>query len=208
MKVAGPLLLCLLLVACGRPELKEFHPTSVGGQYVKLDGRGQPMGPREGPWACVRDTSSGLTWAVKSDDERRHHYSSTYRWSGDGTQDQGFSHLRGGPQGSCGDAAEGGCTTADYIRLTNREGLCGFQDWRLPSLTELRTLLAHYRPEPEPQVCQCFFPRTRRGGYWSADWDPATGQARALNFASGEARAYPLASYFYVRLVRGPGGSP
>lgn len=36
-----------------------------------------------------------------------------------------------------------GCTSEQYIALFNRVGSCGFKDWRLPSATEITTLVSY-----------------------------------------------------------------
>jgi hypothetical protein len=36
-----------------------------------------------------------------------------------------------------------GCTTDKYVSVINRKGLCGNIDWRLPTITELQTLLIY-----------------------------------------------------------------
>lgn len=117
----------------------------------------------------------------------------------------------------------------------------GFCDWRLPTVTELFTLV-NFGPErveayatipakdglaitwPFHSVCDCepsFMTAmswarwkqscmagncscTAKGPYWSSTTSPIDpGKAMAVDFTTGEVRAYPKSIWFHVRPVRG-----
>jgi len=52
----------------------------------------------------------------------------------------------------------------NYVRTINNVGLCGFNDWRMPSLEELRTLVIRGR---SPAIDHDYFPTTEAAEYWS-----------------------------------------
>ena len=188
----GFILALYLLAAWGcSPSLEQFGISTQGTQFEKLDHEGNPLSAKRQSWSCVKDTSTGLIWEAKKDNERLHHNTATYTQTGPG-------------QGSCNSTETGRCTTADFIAAVNQTALCGYSDWRLPSATELSSLM-EAQPKPNPQVCDCFFPHTQRGPYWSSSVGTNTteNQFKAIHFSSGATLQAKGSSSFYVRLVRG-----
>lgn len=188
------LALGLLMAGCGdQPEV-----AVTGAGLVKLDAGGAPMPHHAGPWRCIHDTATGLTWEVKSDDEGLHHRAWTYTWR----------HPRDAPRGadgSCHRRATGRCDTAAFIAAVNRARLCGHGDWRLPTRRELSGLVDPDVPAPGPRTHPAAFPHTARSSYWTAsadDQDPA--RRWGVSFASGATASHHTGGAFYVRLVRGP----
>lgn len=191
------LALTLLIAACGRlPEV-----AVRGTALAKLDIGGQELPPHGGPWRCIRDGTTGLTWEVKMDDEGLHHHTWTYSWRYPRDAPRGV-------EGSCDLRSTGRCDTAAFIAAVNRERLCGYADWRLPTRRELERLVDADVPAPGPRIAVSAFPNTTRSSYWSTSSGP-TGRDRpwAVNFATGGGAPHDPAGAFYVRLVRGPAPS-
>ena len=90
------------------------------------------------------------------------------------------------------------------VNTTNSEQLCGYSDWRVPSIDELRSIINYDRSSPS--IKTHYFPNNRADDrYWAADVKlstPAT-QAVAIDFTYGENTFRDRDEYNYVRLVRG-----
>ena len=125
----------------GLLEKTGFGP--AGFDFTKLDANGDPL-PDDAPsWLCIRDNVTGLTWEVPGDSgltsaENR------YTWY------QPDPLLNGGDAGRAngGLCAGSECDTYAFIRPLNDAGLCGFQDWRLPTRRELFSLVDFSRVDP------------------------------------------------------------
>lgn len=193
----------LTITSCQRASIEDFHQPGNEDRFIKLDNKGQPLDAKAGIWRCVRDPANDLVWEVKTDNEGLHDYQWTYSWDGASTDDQRASELRDMAPGSCDRRSTERCTTTGLIAATNAEQLCGFQDWRLPTQQELQTLFDQRELSPNPKICKCWFPRTQRSGYWSADMSSSTGQISAVNFVQGKADSFHPRTFFAVRLVRG-----
>lgn len=174
--------------------------------------------------SCARDETTGLVWERKTDeaqgalpDFRDKDYA--YNWS---------DNLTAGVQAGTAQTANlltstfpcqqangmTHCNTAAYVNAVNRQRLCGFNDWRLPTTQELlglfdarRTSAPYIYPElgstaadPEPVAGNPV------RGYWSstpasAGWHQAVSYSRLDgNRAQGHS---DTGSRNYVRLVRG-----
>ena len=124
-------------------------------------------------WSCVRDNVTGLIWEVKTT-------TGTHAITVKGTW-------------------QNRNTLAD---TTNTEGLCGITDWRVPSLTELLTIVNNGRQNPAFDLPR--FPNGKSQSYWTSD--PISGVATnawTVNFFAGIGNSKAKTSNFQVRLVSG-----
>lgn len=153
----------------------------------------------------VSDTKTGLMWEKKSGDNDTgiHGQGNTYTWS------------TGSPAGPNGEVF-----TSFLETLNSQPCFAGHCDWRLPTLTELQSLVnfANYNPATDPAfntactpgctvltvpTCSC----TRADGdvYWTftAYQDPnLPGQVWAVNFNDGLINPYAQEEPHYARAVR------
>lgn len=107
--------------------------------------------------------------------------------------------------------APDGCTSKQYLETFNKAAVCGFSDWRLPSMTELNTLVVY---ESEKSVLD--------GSYFTDENYPfIRGESEirylsstpavdndasvwCLNANTKQTQLCNKQDYFYIRLVRGP----
>jgi hypothetical protein len=120
----------------------------AGFSFTKLDAAGNELPASATEWSCVRDNVTGLTWEVKSDDGGIHDKDNTYRWGGK-------TALGDGTWGAYYDDWD------TLVDGSNNEGLCGFTDWRVPTIKELEGLVD--AGSYNPAIDSGYFPNT--GGF-------------------------------------------
>ncbi|MEM7210169.1 MAG: DUF1566 domain-containing protein [Pseudomonadota bacterium] len=129
--------------------------------YTKLDNRGDVLDVDSERWQCAKSTLTGLIWEVKTNDGGLRDGQFTYSWmesiSGDHTP------LSGRVDG--GQCLYTNCDTHAYIETINEIGLCGQSNWRLPTTSELESLvlLRNYIPKIDSR----YFPHAKSFYYWS-----------------------------------------
>lgn len=151
----------------------------------------------EEPWACVRDTRTGLIWEVRAPMPGPRYLAHTYSWyNADPSRNRGDAGVQNG--GQCG----GGCDTVAYMGMVNALRLCGFDDWRMPTRDELATLNRQGRPGV-PTMDTTYFPDGQPVEYWSGEaYTFHHSGAWAWNFDQGYDRVDYKSAAKAVRLVR------
>ena len=105
----------------------------------------------------------------------------------------------------------GSCHTEAYVAYINEKGLCGFNDWRMPSKDEVLTFLDSDRDAPFYN--RTYFPHPNLKNLWTGDnADNDTGVTDgAIYFpllANVLTQISPRGNRLLVRLVRGPLTTP
>lgn len=138
---------------------------NAGFDFTKIDANGNTLPADAATWSCVQDNATGLVWEVKSDDGGLHDKDWTYSWyNSTGVNDGGSSGFAG--QGSCGGTVVEGCDTEKFVTRVNTTGLCGHNDWRLPSSKEQLTIVDNNRTNPA--IDTNYFPNTPSAHFWTA----------------------------------------
>ena len=131
-------------------EVKQFKTTfqryQRDNRFDKLSAEGQILPETATEWAAIQDKETGLMWEVKTNDEGLQDSQHTYTW---------FD-----PDGEIGGKENGGhcqgcrCDTAAYVEAINEMRLVGANDWRVPTIDELESLLKsldkRYFPHIQP----------------------------------------------------------
>jgi hypothetical protein len=95
----------------------------------------------------------------------------------------------------------GGCNTHAFVQAVNAQGLCGASDWRMPTRSELMSIVDNGRSNPA--IDSEYFPNTPSWWYWSSS-PYANGSSAAWNvgFYNGRVNWHGEGSSYHVRLVR------
>lgn len=151
-------------------------------------------------WSCVRDHVTGLAWEIKeSNPEHTRYTGHTYRWWLDSQEFNG-----GFPDSSTSGTCTGlsSCDTQSYLNHVNQEGLCGFNDWRLPTVKELSSIAV--LSNVMPAVDAKFFPDVAQPRFFTRESlakDPS--RAWYVYFSDGSVSSTNKGDASQVRLVRG-----
>lgn len=179
-------------------------PETPNGKFSKVCNSGSLEGEEDCPvnptlgikltdWACTKDNDTGLIWEVKTNDGGLHDYQNKYT---NFIEDNDPKKLYGTKN------------NADvFIKYVNSQGLCGANDWRMPTIEELSGIDKHgLIPSVDPK----YFPNTEGyPGYWSTSIDNKdmihTGNPWLADFSDENVvwnRWHYRGSEAYVRLVR------
>lgn len=189
----------------------------AGFVFTKLDAAGTPLVDQTvdypvNPWDCVQDQHTGLYWEVKTDNGGLRDKDWTYSWyNSSGIHDGGNAGAEN--LGACVDTAN--CDTQKFVAAVNAAGMCGFNDWRLPTRDELLSIVmlqpatnSSQQPAFDPE----YFPNTLSGAaYYSTStprvrWERPNGFDTTLFWAierTGRISERNKSTPNPLRLVRG-----
>lgn len=188
-----PAISCLLLSSCSRGPNDVANPHD--SKYSALEFGGE---------TCVLDTSTQLLWQTKAPAAGLNSAANTYSWFAP-NEANGELDYRGLEDGGVCDGSA--CDTWHYVEAVNLAGLCGHNDWRMPSKDEIFSISDLSRAASPPTINTTFFPNSRAAEYWTAnDYSFQWNTAWAWNFELGHDRVDWKREAKFVRLVRGTSG--
>lgn len=130
---------------------------------------------------CVLDNVTGLMWEVKT------------------TMTNTYTNYRPSDGVLYGTATD----ASGFVTAVNAVTLCGFSDWRLPTVDELQSIVDYSVAAPGPTVDATWFPNTRSENFWSASsYVSDSTKAWFVFFRDGYVDKASRASARDVRLVR------
>lgn len=178
----------------------------AGFNYTKLDANGDDLLASATSWSCVRDNITGLIWENKTSSGLQNS-SHIYTWYNSTSSNEGDAGLGDTGNGigsdNCTDDAR--CDTEKYIADVNASnsgaGLCGASNWRLPSKSELISIVNN--GTTSPSIDSNYFPNTELVFYWtSVTYAYLNSEAWLINFDTGRSgNDSKSATGYSIRLV-------
>lgn len=212
--------------AVGRDSVASTHIDKVGDgelafDFTKLNRFADELADTAPEFSCIRDNVTGLIWEVKSPNtgilpntqlrEGQNHYT-WYLNSEDGVQ---TGSVVGTANSTC--PSGNSCNLQVYVNEVNALDYCGGTNWRVPSYTELLTLLNYAKHGQSLLLDDNYFPNTPSSNlladgliYWTSQTaadGTSLSQAYIFDMSDGNDLAYPKSNTAFVRLVRTAGAA-
>ena len=190
-----------LLAAGAAVQAEDFPGDGVTGPALRY--RTQ----RDG---TVRDLNTQLIWEVKDTGSGIHSVNQFFTWSDSGTDADGtaFTVFLDTLNNKCDGDETTACTiNADCKEIGNGKcGYAGHQDWRMPNVKELQSIVDYSKPFPGPAIASSFPGSTAADFYWSSTSSAANPfRAWFVTFGNGGVSAVEKVFALRVRAVRGDG---
>lgn len=208
-------IIALSLLSSASRSWAEYSKVSNAGYSLPAS---TVLGAGAEDWACTYEDKAQLMWEIKTqeggsvfvDQNKIGFRDKTWNYSwfmADPALNGGFAGLANG--GNCFDGKH--CDTESYVRQVNAQGLCGAQDWRLPTVKELETLTLSYSSvnSAEPMRFNDYSDNGSyaKSGFWSSTTTPLP--EKAMYFRSSTGEPEPKNKPHRVFLVRdAPGFRP
>ena len=167
----------------------------VIADFVKLSNEGEVLDFENSNWSCVLDQKTSLVWEVKGETEGLQYTMNTYTWFDGDTGRKNNMYSKNCYWGE-------GCNAQSYIDDINEAQLCTYNNWRLPTRNELKTIINYYADD-DILIDLDFFPNTQMGTYWTsmtAKDNPSLAYEIPFFFGGSIVREKYIDTY--IRLVR------
>ena len=152
----------LLATGCGSDD----DAPPVSDSWTRIGPDGASLAATDQTHHCLFDERTGLMWEVKRDEPGLHQPGQTYSWYfADKQVNMGEPGAR-----DDGDCVNSRCDTEGFANAVNENGLCGFDDWRVPTRNELMTLGdRRLMDETGLIVDPDWLPHVQPGEYWASE---------------------------------------
>ena len=202
------------------PKASAGVAPKAGFDFTALDAFGNPTTPSSGanPHPCVRDNVTELVWEVKTANGGLRDRNWKYFWfdsnsatngGNPGTESNGLTDPMlpspPFPPNTPICPSPGNCDTEKYVVQVNAaaSALCGFRDWRTPTIKELESIVDFSRVS-STTIDPTYFPNTVDIGYYSGSaYAPDQDSAWFIDYFYGFASTGLKNKPTQVRLVRG-----
>ncbi len=191
------------------PQVQNLYKISNNGSVLSNTAK---LGAEPNDWACTFDSKTNLLWEVKTEDQDLRSKSWLYTWF-DTKSANGSQGISSGTN-DCKTATR--CDTEKFAQDVNSQGVCGANDWRLPTLDELKSLVFCDKKSPatsngttncqitqnNPAINMSLFPNTQTGLYFSVttqESNPAN--FSGINFTNGNEESASKTLANAIRLV-------
>ena len=143
-------------------DINALKATNIS-DYVKIDKSGAELANSATEWSCVYDKDSGLIWEVKTNIEGNLHYNhAKYTWYMSNAPASHNGQL-GQEDNSKIDSSQVLRNSEKFLQAVNSSALCGYRDWRLPEIEELKTIVKTTSTK-SPSIDTSFFPHNPVSG--------------------------------------------
>lgn len=219
-----------LLAGAHGPRLRSDRVTPIKsarsspGKFQKVSKHGTLLRDSAAVWSCVYDHSTKLTWEVKTEDLTLHDKNFEFRWGGGSSNPLALGKYLGSNQRETNNKEIPPTLSFNdwnpLVDLSVRNELCGLDDWRIPDLHELSTIVkcrdgASYDLDigcgsvavDVPAIDLEYFPNSYAESYWTTSLvglHPGFNHAWAIHFSNGSDLPKYRGTYLLVRLVSGP----
>ena len=175
----------------------DFSKVKNSGMIPQSNNASLALGTGNDDWGCTYDNTTGLMWEIKTTSGlRSQNYSYSWYNSNASTNGGGVGNQS---IGSC--ATTGRCDTEKFMQDVNAVGMCGHNDWRMPTIRELYSLV---RLGVIAGIDGAYFPNTDPG-YFVISASPAANildAAWGMAFSTGQVGKSAKAGGGRVQLVR------
>ncbi|WP_024611908.1 DUF1566 domain-containing protein [Pseudoalteromonas sp. TB64] len=192
-------------------RLDKVGKGNLAFDYTKLNEFADEVSDDSNSFSCVRDNVTGLVWEVKSvnsgtlpntsvRDGQNHYF-----WDLGDTEFTDTSTANT----TCPNGTSCGIQT--YVNEVNALDFCGGTNWRVPTYTELLSLIDYGKQAQSVLIDADFFPNLPDESalnhlrYWTSQTaadGTSLSQAYIIDMSDGNDLAYPKNNTAYVRLVR------
>ena len=196
-------------------RLAKVGQGNLAFDYTKLNEFADEVADDAQNFSCIRDNVTGLVWEVKSPvsgvvpnttlrDGQNH-----YTWYLTESAIPQVGGARGAANSSCPSNTD--CGLQSYIQEVNALDFCGGTNWRVPTYTELLSLVDYGKQGQNVLIDKSIFPNTPAVSllghlrYWTSQTavdGTSLSQAYIIDMSDGNDLAYPKGNIAYVRLVR------
>lgn len=138
---------------------------------TKINQSGQELAADAQGWSCLRDNTTGLIWETKTSSSGLHHQDDSFSWydsnSAINIAKTAFADNSGATcSGYVPGAPSTYCNTEAYVSRVNSDGWCGYQDWRMPTIDELKGIISLNQASPD--IYADLLPKGTENAVWSS----------------------------------------